>query len=449
MQTTMVSRVVSARRVTACLPLLAASSLWTLAACGTAGTASDGTNVDALPGLELEEEMRIGSVDDPELGFSQIGGVVLDRDGNAFVSERLERKIRVYDPTGALLRTIGRRGGGPGEFQTLSDFGVVGDTLWVYDSPQRRITLFDRTGRMLTTVPAAGLSLPTESAAGLTIRIRPNAMREDGLFSSTYTMSVRAVDGALPTGGGDTLRVPRLVFDAAGAVVDTVGFHTFVTPNFGAPSTVDRIKIGDREYPRPQPFSAEPLRSRLDDGELIVDRALATSSDAGSFTVTRIGPEGDTLFVRSFRYRPRGYDDAVVDTMIAARVASASRGGSLAMLSGTGVIVSPASGSGPPENPDVLERGFRDALVLPGFQPPVAQHRRGEDGSYWLRREEDAAGTFRWLVLNEDGSPRGEVRVPRRLTMYWTDGEQVWGAERDEFDVPWLVKYRIVEAGVT
>jgi len=423
--------------------LAGALLLFGQAACGTSGEATDGLDADAVPRFELEEQLRIGSLDDPEIGFSSIADVALDRDGNVFVGERSESRVRVYDASGLLVRTIGGAGGGPGEFQYISSFGVVGDTLWVYDSRARRTTLFDREGTLLTTIVATGVAFPTPPEYGVSITIRPTGMREDGLFSSTYGMSLRAPPSRA---GADTLRIPRLVFDATGAVVDTLGFLERPLPTLGSSSPIERIKIGEREYPSPRPPSAEPLRSTLDDGQLIVDRALATSGDAGVFTVTRIGPWGDTLFQRHFRYRPRSYDEAIRDTLIAGMVGTYGGLASMVISSGGVVAIMEGAGASSPADAEALERAYRDALVLPPLQPPVAQHRRGEDGSYWLRREEDAAGTFRWLVLNEDGSPRGEVRVPRRLSMYWTDGEQVWGAERDEFDVPWLVKYRIVEA---
>jgi hypothetical protein len=71
-----------------------------LPACNTAGSASDGSDVDALPAYVLEEELRIGDVDDPDLGFSQIGPVDVDRDGSVYVVERTDMQIRVFDEKG-------------------------------------------------------------------------------------------------------------------------------------------------------------------------------------------------------------------------------------------------------------------------------------------------------------------------------------------------------------
>src|SRR4051794_18935210 len=62
-----------------------------------------------------------------------IGLARLGPDGRVYVLDRVDRAIRVFDPTGRLVGTIGRRGAGPGEFQSINSFGWVGDTLWVMD----------------------------------------------------------------------------------------------------------------------------------------------------------------------------------------------------------------------------------------------------------------------------------------------------------------------------
>ena len=414
-----------------------------LTACGT-GDAADGSSADDVPKFMLEEEIRIGSMDDPDLGFSQIGAVDVDSDGNVYVSERSEFAIRIYDAGGKRLRTVGGRGEGPGEFGTLSSFGVQGDTLWVHDSRLRRITLFDREGNLLATVPATGVSVPSPPESGFTITMRPNAMRPDGRFTSVPGVGISGDPRTLR--GGDTLRLPRLVFDASGEVVDTAGFMRYPTPTliFESP---ERIKVGDRELRKPEPPTDQPLVRRLDDGELIVDRLRSETGDEAVLTVTRLGPVEDTIFRRQFRYTPREYGADAVDSIIASYVSSGMRAGQIVTVDGMMVAVAGVGGgSGPPPDSAALDRAYRDALELPKYQPPVGSYRLGEDGTVWLRREEDGTGTYRWFVLEPDGEPRGEVEVPRALRILWSDDATVWGVELDDFEVPWLAKYRIVEA---
>ena len=53
-----------------------------------------------------------------------------------------EPSIAVFDSTGAFVRRIGRRGGGPGEFITIGRFRVTGkDTLRIFDISASRMTV--------------------------------------------------------------------------------------------------------------------------------------------------------------------------------------------------------------------------------------------------------------------------------------------------------------------
>src|SRR5690606_24027972 len=116
-----------------------------LVSCG--GAASDEDSfVEHLPQLTLTEELRIGSVDDPDAGFSQIGGLTIGPDGNLYVIEQQDNEVRVYDAQGTLVRRFGRQGEGPGEFLFPSQLGVVGDTLWVTDLRLQRLSLFTTSG---------------------------------------------------------------------------------------------------------------------------------------------------------------------------------------------------------------------------------------------------------------------------------------------------------------
>ena len=93
--------------------------------CGEPRTGGN-SDASALPPLHVVEDRRIGSVNDPNIGFSRIGGVNVDEDGLIYVNELLDSEIRVYDENGNLKRAIGGPGKGPGEFQRVMSFGVLG-----------------------------------------------------------------------------------------------------------------------------------------------------------------------------------------------------------------------------------------------------------------------------------------------------------------------------------
>jgi hypothetical protein len=62
-----------------------------------------------------------------------------------------------------------------------------------------------------------------------------------------------------------------------------------------------------------------------------------------------------------------------------------------------------------------------------------------------MKLDPDDSGANRWLVFFEQEEMLGILDLPLGATREWTDGHDVWLAVHDAFDVPWLVRYRIVE----
>ncbi len=74
-----------------------------------------------------------------------------------------------------------------------------------------------------------------------------------------------------------------------------------------------------------------------------------------------------------------------------------------------------------------------DAIGWDGYPPPPSHP--------W--KEIEVESTYRWLVLDADGSPRGLVEPPRRPRVRWLGAEECLVVESDEMDIPWLVRLRI------
>ncbi len=70
---------------------------------------------------EIREVWRRGGDDDDEIFFGTIAEFLHDDDGNIYLLDSQLSEIHVFDPEGELLRTIGRQGEGPGEFQNGAD----------------------------------------------------------------------------------------------------------------------------------------------------------------------------------------------------------------------------------------------------------------------------------------------------------------------------------------
>lgn len=403
------------------------SALAAFACGGPAGRG--GATVDELPHLAATEVQRIGSVDDPDVGFARIGSVDVDRDGNVYVLEAQDMEIRVYGSDGALLRTIGRRGEGPGEFSMLApSFQVVGDTVWTMEPFTRRMTLFDRRGTVLATSRVEGVIVPLQDQDG---GVFPRILRPDGRFVGELMMYMGR-RGPSPVGKGDTVQVPFVLLDFDGRALDTLGLVRRPPPDA---SPTRYVQIGSQRATVPRPPNVDPLSELLADGRIVVDRPVATDPERATFTVTRLTFAGDTVYSHTFAYRPEGYGDALLDS-IAARRARAPAG---AVRIENGQMVPPDV----PADQEGAMRAIRAALDFPPFQPPVQGASVGADQSLWLRREEVDPSTYRWLVLDPKGTAQGLIELPRETRVLWSRGMEFWAAVNDELGVPWLVRYRL------
>ncbi len=78
-------------------------------------------------------------------------GIAVDGDRHlVYVADVKGHDIKVFDSSGGLLRTVGRRGSGDGEFNFPTDVDVLSDGgLVVADSMNARIQVFDRDGRFI------------------------------------------------------------------------------------------------------------------------------------------------------------------------------------------------------------------------------------------------------------------------------------------------------------
>jgi sugar lactone lactonase YvrE len=114
------------------------------------------------PKVAIELVRTIGNVDteDENLAFSSPLDMAVDAAGNIFILDSGNQRIQVFGADGKYLRTIGRRGQGPGEFESLSSIAVdPKGNLHVLDGAQKRIQVFTPRGEVLKTVTTPKLRL--------------------------------------------------------------------------------------------------------------------------------------------------------------------------------------------------------------------------------------------------------------------------------------------------
>lgn len=76
--------------------------------------------------------------------------------GELFVVDVSAHDVKVLAPDGALRRTIGRRGEGPGEFNYPCDVAPDGDLLWLADTGNSRVQALRRDGTFHSTFGRTG-----------------------------------------------------------------------------------------------------------------------------------------------------------------------------------------------------------------------------------------------------------------------------------------------------
>ncbi len=128
----------------------------------------------------------------------------MDGQGRVYVLDRMAGAVQVFDASGRFVRTIGRRGEGPGELQSPTAIGWgPRDNLWVVDPRNARYTVFDTMGNLVATLHR---SLPGVA----------------GDWPVTFTAEGRLYDVTFELGPGGPSAVP-VEFDIAGGQPHEIG----------------------------------------------------------------------------------------------------------------------------------------------------------------------------------------------------------------------------------
>jgi len=105
------------------------------------------SDVRRVRARDIHPELRTSR--EAELGLT--AGMLYDREF-IYVLDRSDHAVRVYEKNGRFRKTIGRRGQGPGEFNTPSGFSILEGKLYVADSANARIQILTRDGDYLSSL---------------------------------------------------------------------------------------------------------------------------------------------------------------------------------------------------------------------------------------------------------------------------------------------------------
>lgn len=110
--------------------------------------------------FQLEEELSISEIEGEEFIFSEILAIAVDDLENIFVLDFKEANIKVFSAGGNYLRTIGKKGEGPGELSMPFTFSITPhNELMIHDGRNRRLSFFSLEGDFIKNLSVAKVNL--------------------------------------------------------------------------------------------------------------------------------------------------------------------------------------------------------------------------------------------------------------------------------------------------
>lgn len=382
-----------------------------------AGTVTDSAGIEIVSNTDrgiwtedarwtVTEELRIGSLEgDPDYQFGQIGFISLGSDGQIFVIDAQAQQLKVFSATGQFERTIGGPGGGPGELGAGAAFVLTGpgDTLLVPDMANRRVNRYTPDG-------TSHGSFPLELEKGIPMNWR------EAVGGVVEQVRPLGLPGMTAGDGNDAI----LLVANDGAVLDTLmKFPSGGTLNLGGQAP--EIKL----------FSPEPFWTISEDNRIAYgvsdEYRIGVYAPGGNLERIITMPfEQETVSERDKRAVMRFLEDAWLQAGVPPQALTQLRG--------------------------IVQFGE--------FFPAFAQIRSGPQGTFWVQHyrsvgdmsdEElenynviEESGAPDWDVFNPDGRLLGRVTMPDRFAPRVFKDEKIYGVWRDELDVQYVMRLRIV-----
>lgn len=320
-------------------------------------------------------------------------------DGRIAVANQRTAQIRIYDRDGRHLEDLGRRGDGPGEFQSLMDlWRGPGDSIVAADNRLARLTVLDDEGGVGRTIPLQQSPTPRQLFGRRTLgdgtllvsgAVPPSEPPREGLFDGgirqfdRYDPDGRHLNhiGELPhglnwgfnLGGGES-----------GFAFTTAPFSIFSPPHA---SDGESVFLGDGTLPE----------------------------------VRRWSPEGELLRIIRWGAEPREVTSAIRDGYRSMRL----------------------DGATTPEFRQSTE-AMLDGLVFPDYLPVYETLLADSEGLLWVKPytpQWERAGD--WWVFDSSGRWLGNVPIPPGLTLLDVGSDYILGSVRDEQDVERVLMYNL------
>lgn len=328
-------------------------------------------------------EWRIGEISmlfEPVDVAATFGAVRLDN-GTSVLGDEGGTRLLFFGADGALKRAVGRRGDGPGEFRLPQFLGRTGDTVWVYDYAQTRVTRFSAEGALIDLV---NLTPPLPSALAL------GALSDGSLvFMGQWHGVARNTQGLMR----DSVAVVRYRDGMRAETVATTPGREFVQRADETGRMVMSAAIFARRASAATWSDAIVLGAQADHSLRVV-----RGDGRERLSIRWAGPD---LTLTA----------ADVAEWVDAQVATAA-----------------------PADRDRL-RAMYESSPVPGRRPAYSRVLADASGHLWVAEyPQTEAEPSRWDVFAPDGAWLGVIRVPDRFRPLEIGRDWVLGVRRDSLD---------------
>lgn len=379
----------------------------------SAATATDSAGIRVVtnpPGdlvyaeLAADPTLSIGQFSGPEeLLFGRIATARRDAADNVVVADRQAYEIRIFDPQGRHLRSLGREGEGPGEFESLQGaWPVAGGGIVTADILLARITQFGADGTPTATATLSGREDLFVLPVGLT---GPDMV----LSRASPRSRVRPVDFAPGSvedalmsmfGGEENRRLLFVRHRLDGALVDTVAegrdaLQSSVSTGSGPEWEMRTFTV---------PFSPRSVAAGSPNGAVVTDGA--------AYGIHVFGEDGSLRLIARLDDSRPVRTDAHLERYVRGYL----------------------PGSDERVIQDEIER-YRQS-PLPDSLPAYTDLLFAGGGEVWAQRYRlPGAPTRRWDVFAPDGVYLGRVAVPASFRIEEISRGQALGVATDELGV--------------
>ena len=352
-------------------------------------------------------EFRIGAAmdGDPKARFARISQVLVLENGNRIVvAEGASSRVTIWTPDGSLVEEIDGRGEGPGEFRghfftrRFSNNGFITSDIG-------RFTLFSADGVLIETI-----QFPRTSLSFRGFGLAPEMLLGDGTVLAIPSVPAEIMLGALGDDPIPTLPLLRLSEGDGQWSMDTVATLDYRNRYLIIEKGVDGIQtgqpLGDYDLTHFDPVSGSVV---------VVER----SARDGSVALTEVNADGDTL------WRQRVSMPSVSPTS----EATASLVDQFVQMGGK-------------------KDQIVNALYIPDPLPGTVKIRGTASGEVWLNSVEATDTGVLWYAVRRGGDSTDvrTVLLPRGFSLRDATDTHVWGVERDDLGVNYVVGRRLLSA---